>query len=57
MKYINPDYETLDKMIKTVQTNAARLDQKEKKLTIFYFFSGIAINDGSHSLVINEVES
>ena len=27
-----------------------------RKLIVFFFFSGIAINDGSHSLVINEVE-
>ena len=25
-------------------------------MTVFYFFSGIAINDGSHSLVVNEVD-
>ena len=58
IKYVNPDYETLDKMLQTVQQTAIA-NQKakpEKKMTVFYFFSGIAINDGSHSLLVNEVD-
>jgi hypothetical protein len=55
---MNPDFEQIDKALMEIKINAEHLRKllPPQRLTVVYLISGLSVNDGSNTLIINDID-